>query len=169
VALVFAGLLAVDLEEYERVKDYADRLAARADQSGPISINASAWAAYAQVLDGRAGPGIARIRAALESCGDRNPAPGFRATLYRLLVAAHVAAEEPRGGLATTGEALAAAGTRIWEPEIRRVRATFLAAIGDHTGAEDELARAETVARRAGSLGPLRRVTATRMRLRATG
>jgi len=169
VALVFAGLLAVDLDDDERVKDYAARLAARADHSGPIAINASAWAAYAQVLDGRAGPGIARIRAALESCGDRNPAPGFRATLYRLLVAAHVAAEDHRGGLATTSEALAAAGTRIWEPEIRRVRATFLAAAGDHAGADDELARGEAVARRTGSLGPLRRITATRVRLRLPG
>ncbi|MGH9229127.1 MAG: ATP-binding protein [Acidimicrobiales bacterium] len=169
VALVFAGLLAVDLEEDDRVKDYAALLAARADQGGPIAINASAWPAYVEVLDGRAAPGIARIRTALASCGDRNPAPGFRATLYRLLVAAHVAADDPHGGLDTTQEALAAGGTRIWEPEIRRVRATFLASVGDHTGAETELERGEEVARLTGSLGLLKRIAATRVRLCPTG
>ena len=169
VALVFAGLLAVDLAEEDRVKTYAALLGARADQSGPIAINAAAWPAYVEVLDGRAAAGIARIRTALESCGDRNPAPGFRATLYRLLVAAHVAAGDPHAGLDITHEALAAAGTRIWEPEIRRVRATFLAAVGDDTGAETELARGEEVARVTGSLGPLRRIAATRARLCPTG
>ena len=147
VALVFAALLAVDFEEDDEVKAYAARLATRADQGGPIRINAAAWSAYAEVLDGRAATGLARIRAALASCGDRNPAPGFRATLYRLLVAAHVAADDPRGGLAATEEALAATGTRIWEPEIRRARAMFLAATGDHAGAATELDRAEEVAR----------------------
>ena len=169
VALVFAALLALDLDEDDGVKAYSARLAARADQGGPIGINASAWPGYVEVLDGRAAAGIARIRTALASCGDRNPAPGFRATLYRLLVAAHEAADDPHGGLATTQEALAAGGTRIWEPEIRRVRATFLAAVGDHTGAETELERGEEVARLTGSLGLLRRIAATRVRLCPTG
>ncbi len=164
VVLVFAALLAVDLDDHEGVRTCAARLAARADQGGPIGINALAWPAYVEVLDGRAGPGIARIRTALLSCGDRNPAPGFRATLYRLLVAAHVAADDPHGGLATTEEALAR-GTPIWEPEIRRVRATFLAAVGDYSGAEIELDRGEEVARRTGSVGLLRRIAATRVRL----
>ncbi len=169
VALVFAALLAVDLDEDDRVRAYAARLAARADQGGPIGINALAWPAYAEVLDGRAAPGIARICTALATCGDRNPAPGFRATLYRLLVAAHVVAEDPHGGLAVTQEALAAPGTRIWEPEIRRVRATFLAAVGDHTAAEVELDRGEEVARLTASVGLLRRIAATRLRLCPTG
>ena len=168
VALLFAALLAVDLEEVDEVKSYAARLGTREDQGGPIGINAVAWPAYAEVLDGRATAGIARIRAALASCGDRNPAPGFRATLYRLLVAAHVAAGDPQGGLAASEEALDAAGTRIWEPEIRRARATFLATAGDHAGAVTELDRAEEAARLTGSLGPLRRVAATRVRLYPT-
>jgi DNA-binding SARP family transcriptional activator/tetratricopeptide (TPR) repeat protein len=169
VALVFAALLAVDLDDDDGVKTYAARLAARADQGGPIGINAVAWRAYAEVLDGRTETGIAGIRAALASCGDRNPAPGFRATIYRLLVAAHVAANDAHGGLKTTEEALAVAGTRLWEPEIRRARATFLATLGDHAGAATELDKAQEVARTTGSLGPLQRIAATRARLSPTG
>ena len=80
-----------------------------------------------------------------------------------------MAADDPRGGLAATHEALALAGTRIWEPEIRRARATFLAAIGDRGDAEAELDRAEDVARAMGSLGPLRRIALTRTRLGSAG
>ncbi|MFP5319045.1 MAG: ATP-binding protein [Acidimicrobiia bacterium] len=169
VVLVFAALLAVDLDDEDGVRHCAARLAARGHQGGPFGINAAAWRAYVQVLDGRASPGIAGIRGALTSCGDRNPAPGFRATLYRVLVAAHAAADDPHGGLAGTEEALAAGGTRIWEPEIRRLRATFLDAVGDHTGAETELDRGEEVARLTGSVGLLRRIAATRVRLCPTG
>ena len=168
VALVFAALLALDLDEDDGVKAYAACLAARADQGGPISINAAAWPGYVEVLEGRVAAGVARIRAALARCGYRNPAPGFRATLYRLLVAAHSAGGDFRGGLAATEEALAAPGTRLWEPEIRRARATFLAAAGDHAGAAAELDQAEAVAGLTGSLGPLRRIAATRLRLRPT-
>jgi DNA-binding SARP family transcriptional activator/tetratricopeptide (TPR) repeat protein len=169
VVFVFAVLLAVDLEEDDLVRAYVARLATRADQGGPIGINAVAMPAYVEVLDGRAAAGIAGIRSALVRCGDRNPAPGFRAVLYRFLVAAHVAADDPHGGLAASHEALAVPGTRIWEPEIRRARATFLAAVGDRTGAHAELDRAEEVARAAGSLGPLRRIARTRARLGPTG
>lgn len=169
VALVFAALLAVDLDENDLVRAYTSRLAARADQGGPIGVNAVAWPAYVEVLDGRAAAGIAHLRAALASCGHRNPAPGFRATLHRLLVAAFVAADDPHGGLTASEDALAVGGTRIWEPELRRARAMFLAAVGDYAGAETELKQGEELARHTGSRGPLRTIAATRVQLRPPG
>ena len=80
-----------------------------------------------------------------------------------------MAAGDPQGGLAATEEALAAAGTRIWEPETRRARATFLAAAGNEAGAVTELDRGEEVARLTGAMGPLRRIAATRARLSLRG
>jgi hypothetical protein len=53
-------------------------------------------------------------------------------------------------------------GAELWEAEIRRLRATFLAARGAPAGeAEAELQRALAVARRQGAVAFERRVRAT--------
>jgi hypothetical protein len=59
-------------------------------------------------------------------------------------------AGRPEAGLALAGEALGMGrGAELWEAEIRRLRATFLAVGGAPAGeAEAELERALAVARR---------------------
>jgi DNA-binding SARP family transcriptional activator len=165
VAYVFAALLSVDLGEPGRYQGYVAALASDA-QHAPLQIAADAFLGYAEVLDGRALDGIRRIRRAIDT-GPVDHAPGQGATHHRLLVAAHDVAGDASGGLAAADEALRAAGSRIWEAEHRRLRATFLAALGASSNEVDaELTRAAAVARRQGALGLERRVERTRSRVR---
>jgi DNA-binding SARP family transcriptional activator len=126
VAYVFAALLAVDLGEPATYKRYAALLAGDTSHQA-IQVAAGAFVGYAEVLDGCTPAGIARIRGVVDARREDH-APGQRATHYRLLVAAHEAAGDADGGLIAVDEALAAPGSRIWEPEHRRLRAKFLAA-----------------------------------------
>lgn len=162
----FAALLSVDLDERDRFREFAAALGADADRARPIEINVAAFAGYVEVLDGRAEEGIRRIRAAIDSCGPRNHAPGFRATLMRLLLGAQVVVGDPEPGLAVADEALRVDGSRIWEAETRRIRAEFLASLGrDPDDVEAELARGADVARRQGAAGLERRIALSRARL----
>ena len=62
--------------------------------------------------------------------------------------------------------ALRIGGTRLWEPEIRRLRAEFLARSGrDRSDIEAELDRAAHVAAMCGAPGPARLVEESRARL----
>ena len=86
-----------------------------------------------------------------------------------VLVAFHDGADRfvAAGGLAAADEALRVGGSRIWEAEHRRLRATFLAGLGaSGDDVDDELARAALVARDQGAIGLERRVARTRSRLR---
>jgi hypothetical protein len=82
--------------------------------------------------------------------GSRAPAPGVPGVATRLLLAGYAIAGEPEAGLALADEALSmGCGAELWEAEIRRLRATFLEALGapgDEVTAE--LERSLTVARR---------------------
>ena len=73
--------------------------------------------------------------------------PGVAA---RLLLEGYAIAGEPEAGLALADEALGMGrGAELWEAEIRRLRATFLTALGAPAGeVTAELARALAVARR---------------------
>ncbi len=165
-AYTFAALLSLDLDEHERLREFAAALNANSDPARPIEINAAAYAGYVEVLDGRAQDGIRRIRAAIDICGPRNHAPGFRVTLMRLLLAAHVIVGDPASGLEVADEVLRLDGSRIWEAETRRVRAVFLASLGgDRVDVEAELARGVEVARRQGAAGLERRIELSRSRL----
>ena len=68
----------------------------------------------------------------------------------RLLLEGYALAGQPEAGLALAGQALdMGRGAELWEAEIRRLRATFLAARGAPTEqVEAELERALMVARR---------------------
>jgi hypothetical protein len=165
-AYTFAALLAVDRDESDRISDYAAALSASGDRARLIDINAAALAGYVDVIEGRGAEGVLRIRTAIEICGPRNHAPGFRATLMRLLLGAHVILGDPESGLEVADETLRLDGTRIWEAETRRLRAEFLAALGGSRGdVEAELARAEDVARRQGAVGLARRIGRSHARL----
>jgi hypothetical protein len=68
----------------------------------------------------------------------------------RLLLQGYAIACEPEAGLALADEALSmGCGAELWEAEIRRLRAIFLAALGAPAGEiAAELDRALSVARR---------------------
>lgn len=169
VAFVFAALVSIDLDEPQLLADYVAELSKDVDHR-PSAVAGDAIAGYVDVLDGRSDEGIARIRRTIEgSFADPiaiNHAPGQLATHTRLLLGAHLLAARPADGLAAADLALQAPGTRIWEPEMRRLRATFLAAVGSPRSEVDaELTRASGVAERFGAIGSLRRIERTRVDL----
>ena len=88
------------------------------------------------------------VRAQLVSA--QAPAPGLPGVATRLLLEGYAATGQPEPGLALAHEALAMGrGAELWEAEIRRLRATFLAALGaPGDEIEAELGRALAVARR---------------------
>jgi DNA-binding SARP family transcriptional activator/tetratricopeptide (TPR) repeat protein len=163
---IFAGLLAVDLEEPEPIARYVPDLEDARGRSEVYELNAVAFRAFLDVLEGRVSEGLATLRRVIDSCGGRNPAPSFRSTILRLLVAAHDVTGDAAGALAATDEALRLGGTRIWEPELRRIRAESLAALGrPEIETSTELVLAEEVARAQASRGPLERLELSRARL----
>jgi hypothetical protein len=157
VALIFAALLAIDLGETDRVVDLVDALRRDAHPARPHDIQTDALAGYAEIVAGRPAAGLEQLHRAIEISGPVNHAPGFRAALLRVLVAADLLAGDPGGGLVAADEALRPGGTRLWEADVRIARAQFL---GDlHRPWEEvdaELGRALAAARSLGAAGPAR-------------
>lgn len=126
-ALVFAGLLAVDLGDLDDVRRVAAALQGLSPES-PVraaTVIAQALAGYVDVLDGHRDTGVARAQRAADVPGDH--APGHRASIARVLLATCVAAGDAQAGLTATDRLLAAgAGAALWEDEARRRRAEFL-------------------------------------------
>jgi len=166
VVHVFAALLSIDLGEHDDFRTYAAHVREGRHQSWVFDVNAKAMTGYCEVLDGRVEEGIAEIRGAIDLLGNPNPVPGARSTFIRMLLGAYEVAGDADAGLAAADDALRMDGTTLWEPELLRLRAEFLAARGGPPGAvADELARAAAVARRRGMLGPTRRIELSRERL----
>ncbi len=158
-ALVFASLLALDLRDLDDLREYVGmlqlpsaELEARHAQGQANSSTADALGGLVDVLDGRHEAGIARIQRILAELPRSGYAPGQRATVARLLVEAHVAAGDMRAALAAAEQALETGSVHVWEAEVRRLRAEFLAALGaPRRDVEAELDRALQVARRQGA------------------
>jgi hypothetical protein len=87
------------------------------------------------------------------SGGRADHAPGMRAYLIRLLLEACAVAKNERAGLAAAERALEMGGAAcVWEAEVRRLRAEFLASLGATAkDVEAEFERALAVARRQGA------------------
>jgi DNA-binding SARP family transcriptional activator len=170
VALVFAALLALEMRDAERLR--ADVAALRSwphvGEVPSTGVTAEALAGYVSVLDGEVEPGIRRIRDALEDPRGADHAPGMRGTILRVLLDACAIAGDASAGLPAADRALAIGGAaRIWEAEVRRLRAELLAALGspdEHV--EAELDRALQVARRQGARLFELRVAASLLRQR---
>ncbi len=114
IALVFAALLALEQDDVEGLRDYAQRLG---DYDWPtITFPREAYLGYLDVLDGR--PGIARIRDAIEAARGKEHAPGMQAVLVRVLVGACVVAGD-RSGL----DAPVPSG--LFEGTVRRLQGTL--------------------------------------------
>ena len=170
VAIVFAGLLALDQRDEERLRRYADELASddRASDAPQIRIVADLFAGLTEVFSGRPAREGARVQSVVTEARRDEPAtPGFHALLMRILLEACAAAGEAEAGLAAADEALRmGSGTELWEAEIRRLRAEFLGALGaDPSEVEAELTRAIEVASGQGARPFALRARASRERL----
>ena len=171
LAHIFALVVTADMEDHAVFVELVDRaMALEREPSVVLDVKLSAMQGYADAIEGRGALGIDRIRAAIDATGPANPAPGYRSMLLRLLVGACALAGDVDAGLVASHEALREPGTRLWEPEIRRLRAGFLAAHGapPHEVAT-ELDRAAAVARSQRALGPLRRIERSQAALQAVG
>ena len=125
VARVFSAVLAVDLGDVDDIRERTAEFSGGRDRSWIFDVNAEAMNGLVDVLDGRAEEGIARIEAAIATLGPSSPAPGAISVLTRVLVGAHAFAGDPAAGLAAIERALRLPGTRLWEPEYRRLHAEF--------------------------------------------
>ena len=158
VTNVWAAILAMERGDRARLEEHARAL--RPDTAAQIRLAAEAFAGY---LDGRAA-GLRRLRAARDAVvHGEAPAPGLPGVLTRMLLEAYAIADEPRLGLALADEALGMGrGAELWEAEIRRRRASSLAALGAaRTEVEAELGRALAVAERQGARTLAARVRGT--------
>jgi hypothetical protein len=153
-ALVFAALLALELGETQRLREYAAALAERSARLWrPTQVSAEAIGGYLEVLDGHRQAGIARLWRALNDPAEAEHAPGLHASVARLLLAACAAAGDPRAGLAAADRALGLGDhARTWEAETCRLRGQFLAELGAPAAEVDaQLERALRLARRQGA------------------
>lgn len=165
-AVIFACALAVDLRDDDLLRRCVPWLGALGMDSLPHATKREALLGYLDVLDGRGPEGIARIVEALDRCDGRNFYPGFQATITRVLLAAHAAAADPVGGLATVDRAVEARGTPLWHAEAHRLRAEFLYETG--RDAEEVAAALEAgrrIAERQGAAGHMRLLDESRRRL----
>jgi DNA-binding SARP family transcriptional activator len=150
---VWAAILAMDRGDAGEFRRHAQALepSAASDAPAQVLLPAEMFAGHLDVLDGRAAGGLARVREVRERLvHGQAPAPGLPGVATRLLLEGYAIAGEPEAGLALAGQALGMGrGAELWEAEIRRLRATFLAALGTPAGEiAAELERALAVARR---------------------
>lgn len=173
-ALVFAAILALDMRDLECLRQYVAMLdtersapEARYAQGQANATAAGALNGLIDVLDGRSEAGITRIRRVLDELPRAGYAPGQRATMARLLVEARAAAGDMRAALVAADQALAMTSICVWEADIRRRRAEFLAALGaPRSDVEAEIGRALQVARCQGARSLELRAAASLLRYR---
>ena len=147
---VFAAMLALDQRDYERLRAHVEHLLATG--VGPATRPAEALAGLVDVLDGRVGAGVERVRRAVDA--GESAAPGQDGLLLRILVEACAVGGDARAGLAAADRALATAtAAQPWTAEVRRQRGAFLKALGAPAAEiEAELRRAAEAAERAGAV-----------------
>jgi hypothetical protein len=153
VVWAWAAIVAMDRGHVEELRRHVRALEPYAVDDAPAQVRwaGEAFAGYLDVLEGRIAAGLARVREVRGWVMRRPaPAPGVPGVATRLLLESYATAGRPEAGLALAGEALGMGrGAELWEAEIRRLRATFLAARGAPAAEiKAELERALAVARR---------------------
>jgi hypothetical protein len=164
---VFAAVLAIDAGDAADIRSCAADFDDQGERSQLFDVNAEAINGYVDAFEGKS-EGLARIRGAVAGLGTSSPAPGAISMLTRVLVGAHEWVGDPEAGRAAADSALRLEGTRLWEVELRRLRAVFLAGTG--APASDEAAELELALRVAESrsqVGPAQVVAATQAALLA--
>ena len=149
----WAAILAMDRGRTGELRRHVQPLERYADGDAPAQIQwaARAFAGHLDVLDGRTAAGLGKVRQVRDQVvHGPAPAPGVPGVSTRLLLEGYAIAGRPEAGLALADEALGMGrGAELWEAEIRRLRATFLTALGAPAGdITAELKRALAVARR---------------------
>lgn len=156
VTFAWAAILALDRGDLAALRRHVAALGPYATEDAPaqVVLPAEMFAGYLDVLEGHAPAGLLRIGAVRDAVvPGPAPVPGLPGIATRVLLEAYALAGQPDTGLALADEALGMGrGAELWEAEIRRLRATFLAALG-HAGeeVEAELERALAVAARQGA------------------
>ncbi|ONH32410.1 ATP-binding protein [Pseudofrankia asymbiotica] len=114
-ALLFAAILDLDLADLPSLRRRVAELAAvrQRVEAPPVRLITEAMTSYLDLLDGAAGPGLARIDAALADPA-RDTAPGVPAMLLRIRLAAARAAGLD-GESRETARRLLADGVRVWD------------------------------------------------------
>jgi len=123
IVLVFASLLAVDLDDTDALRGYASRFAGLDVPS--VAPMREAYSGYLDVVDGR--PGIARIQRAIENARGKEHAPGMQSVLARVLVGACVIAGDARTGLAVP------VPDGLLEGTVRRLQDELRGTLGERT------------------------------------
>ncbi|GGT62317.1 SARP family transcriptional regulator [Actinomadura citrea] len=166
VTWLWAAVDAVDRGDDAQFRRHVRGLEADLVEDAPrqVRVSMELFGGYLDLLAGRRGPGLARLRRFRDQVvHGEAPAPGLPGVATRLLLEGYAVAAEPAAGLALADEALGMGrGARLWEAEIRRLRATFLATLGAPDGEVDaELRRALAAARRQGQRAFEERVRGT--------
>jgi len=165
VAKLFAAVLAVEIGQTDDIRACAAALDRDGERSSMFDITDEVFKGYVEALDGRV-EGLARIRRAVDELGASSPAPGAISTLTRVLVGAHELVGDPSEGRAAAELALRLEGSRVWEPELRRLRSMFLARSGAPVSdVRTELDNASRVAGAHMQAGPARVIATTRLQL----
>ncbi len=130
VALIFAAVLAVDMQDEQAARSYVTRMREASVQGRQLEAAGAVFSAYLDVLDGQDPAGVVRIRQTIEQLGGVDAAPGIHAILTRVLLAACVATQDANAGLHTAEQLLSMGrGAQVWEAEARRRHTEFTARI----------------------------------------
>jgi DNA-binding SARP family transcriptional activator len=154
VAVFFAALLALDMRDQERLREYAAEM--RRLRSTPywwMSENIEALDGYLDALAGRTDIGVARVRRALAESLGVTRAPAYHANIAHVLLETCALAGDARAGLDAAERSWGLDGVHLWDAEIHRLQAEFRATLGMATEqqVEAELDRAVQIARGQGA------------------
>ncbi|MBB4898697.1 ATP-binding protein [Streptomyces griseomycini] len=125
VARVFAGLLALDMGDEEGLREHVRELRGlgRGSPAPHAWMPLEALSGYVDVLDGHAERGIRRCRRVIAALPGVQPAPGMRAVLHRVLLAAAEAAGDTEEARRAAERLLEMGGAAaVWRKEALRAR-----------------------------------------------
>ena len=126
IALLFAALLAVDMEDEPALRAHTGDLEAIGPTAPPFQLTTAALRGFITALDGAPEDGVVAIDEAIEGAAHHSPAPGVPAMLARIRLAAAVATGDPAQALDAADKLLRMGGAaEVWAPQARRVAMAF--------------------------------------------
>ncbi len=119
-ALIFAALLAIDMDDEPSMIRYVRELTAIDHPAAPIRHTLTALTGYLEVLDHRTEAGRTMIRQAVDDANINPAAPGMPAILERIMLAACVSTADADAVVASAQRLLGLVSGLVWAPEARR-------------------------------------------------